>query len=210
MSIKALKTFLTAEINDAKDKGVLFSLHMKATMMKVSDPIIFGHAVRLFFADVFEKHQATFDEIGVDANNGYGNILEKVAGLTAEKRQEIEADFANAISNGPDLAMVNSDKGITNLHVPSDVIIDASMPAMIERQDKCGMQKATHKTPRLLFRIVVTQGFIRPPSIFVKKMVLLTPLQWERFQMWDLWLKKQKNMDRMTKLLKFNPMDVSM
>ena len=131
MSINALRTFLTAEINDAKDKGVLFSLHMKATMMKVSDPIIFGHAVRLFFADVFEKHQATFDEIGVDANNGYGNVLEKVAGLAAEKRQEIEADFANAITNGPDLAMVNSDKGITNLHVPSDVIIDASMPAMI-------------------------------------------------------------------------------
>ena len=131
MSIQALRTFLTAEINDAKDKGVLFSLHMKATMMKVSDPIIFGHAVRLFFADVFEKHQTTFDEIGVDANNGYGNVLEKVAGLAADKRQEIEADFANAISKGPDLAMVNSDKGITNLHVPSDVIIDASMPAMI-------------------------------------------------------------------------------
>jgi isocitrate dehydrogenase len=131
MSIKALKTFLTTEINDAKEKGVLFSLHMKATMMKVSDPIIFGHAVRLFFADVFKKHQTTFDEIGVDANNGYGNILEKVAGLAANKRQEIETDFANAITNGPDLAMVNSDKGITNLHVPSDVIIDASMPAMI-------------------------------------------------------------------------------
>jgi len=131
MSIQALRTFLTTEINDAKDKGVLFSLHMKATMMKVSDPIIFGHAVRLFFADVFEKHQATFDEIGVDANNGYGNVLEKVAGLAADKRQEIETDFANAITNGPDLAMVNSDKGITNLHVPSDVIIDASMPAMI-------------------------------------------------------------------------------
>ena len=131
MSVKALKTFLTAEIKDAKANGVLFSLHMKATMMKVSDPIIFGHAVRLFFADVFEKHQTTFDAIGVDANNGYGNILEKVSGLSAEKRQEIEADFTNAITNGPDLAMVNSDKGITNLHVPSDVIIDASMPAMI-------------------------------------------------------------------------------
>jgi isocitrate dehydrogenase len=131
MSVKALKAFLTAEIKDAKANGVLFSLHMKATMMKVSDPIIFGHAVRLFFAVVFEKHQATFDAIGVDANNGYGNILEKVSGLSAEKRQEIEADFTNAIINGPDLAMVNSDKGITNLHVPSDVIIDASMPAMI-------------------------------------------------------------------------------
>ena len=131
MSVQSLKTFLTAEIEDAKANGVLFSLHMKATMMKVSDPIIFGHAVRLFFADVFEKHQPTFDEIGVDANNGYGNILEKVSRLSSEKREEIEADFANAITNGPDLAMVNSEKGITNLHVPSDIIIDASMPAMI-------------------------------------------------------------------------------
>ncbi|MDG2498491.1 MAG: NADP-dependent isocitrate dehydrogenase [Flavobacteriaceae bacterium] len=131
MSVQSLKTFLTAEIEDAKAKGVLFSLHMKATMMKVSDPIIFGHAVRLFFADVFKKHQATFDEIGVDANNGYGNILEKVSKLSPKKREEIEADFANAITNGPDLAMVNSEKGITNLHVPSDIIIDASMPAMI-------------------------------------------------------------------------------
>lgn len=131
MSVQSLKTFLTAEIEDAKANGVLFSLHMKATMMKVSDPIIFGHAVRLFFADVFEKHQPIFDEIGVDANNGYGNILEKVSRLSSEKREEIEADFANAITNGPDLAMVNSEKGITNLHVPSDIIIDASMPAMI-------------------------------------------------------------------------------
>ena len=131
MSLQALKSFLAAEIQNAKAQGVLLSLHMKATMMKVSDPIIFGHAVRIFFADVFEKHQAIFDEIGVDANNGYGNVLEKVAGLPTEKRQEIEADFAAALSNGPDLAMVNSDKGITNLHVPSHVIIDASMPAMI-------------------------------------------------------------------------------
>lgn len=131
MSVKALKAFLTAEIKDAKANGVLFSLHMKATMMKVSDPIIFGHAVKLFFADVFEKHQATLDEIGVNPNNGYGNILEKIAGLSDDKRQEIESDFVSAINNGPDLAMVNSEKGITNLHVPSDVIIDASMPAMI-------------------------------------------------------------------------------
>jgi isocitrate dehydrogenase len=131
MSLQALKAFLSTEIANAKEQGVLFSLHMKATMMKVSDPIIFGHAVKLFFADVFKKHQATFDEIGMNANNGYGNILEKVAALPADKRQEIEADFDTALKNGPDLAMVNSDKGITNLHVPSHVIIDASMPAMI-------------------------------------------------------------------------------
>jgi isocitrate dehydrogenase len=131
MNLNALKSFLIAEIKDAKDKGVLLSLHMKATMMKVSDPIIFGHAVKLFFSDVFEKHQVIFDEIGINTNNGYGNVLEKVAGLETKKRQEIEADFKAAILNGPDLAMVNSDKGITNLHVPSHVIIDASMPAMI-------------------------------------------------------------------------------
>jgi len=131
MNLNALKSFLIAEIKDAKDTGVLLSLHMKATMMKVSDPIIFGHAVKLFFSDVFEKHQVLFDEIGINTNNGYGNVLEKVAGLETKKRQEIEADFKAAIVNGPDLAMVNSDKGITNLHVPSHVIIDASMPAMI-------------------------------------------------------------------------------
>ena len=131
MNIQALKSFLTAEIKDAKDKDVLLSLHMKATMMKVSDPIIFGHVVKLFFSDVFKKHQVLFDEIGINTNNGYGNILEKVAELETAKRQEIEADFEVAIANGPGLAMVNSEKGITNLHVPSHVIIDASMPAMI-------------------------------------------------------------------------------
>ena len=131
MNLRSLKNFLVSEIKDAKEQGVLLSLHMKATMMKVSDPIIFGHAVKIFFADVFKKHETVFNEIGVDAYNGYGNILEKVAKLEADKRQEIEADFEAAITNGPDLAMVNSDKGITNLHVPSHVIIDASMPAMI-------------------------------------------------------------------------------
>ena len=131
MNLRSLKNFLVSEIKDAKEQGVLLSLHMKATMMKVSDPIIFGHAVKIFFADVFEKHEDIFNEIGVDANNGYGNILEKVSKLDTDKRKEIEADFEAAIVNGPDLAMVNSDKGITNLHVPSHVIIDASMPAMI-------------------------------------------------------------------------------
>ena len=131
MNLQSLKNFLAREIKNAKEQGVLLSLHMKATMMKVSDPIIFGHAVKIFFADVFEKHEDIFNEIGVDANNGYGNILEKVSKLDTDKRKEIEADFEAAIVNGPDLAMVNSDKGITNLHVPSHVIIDASMPAMI-------------------------------------------------------------------------------
>ena len=131
MQKNALLRFLEAQIEDAKDKGVLFSLHMKATMMKVSDPIIFGHAVRVFFKDVFAKHTKTFNEIGVDVNNGFGNLLANLSEVSEEKRNEILADIEACYKNNPDLAMVNSDKGITNLHVPSDVIIDASMPAMI-------------------------------------------------------------------------------
>ena len=131
LSKKALIAFLEAQYNDALDKKILFSLHMKATMMKVSDPIIFGHAVRVFFADLFEKHGETFKKIGADVNNGLGNLLGKLSNLPKEKSDEIKADIKYALDNGPELAMVNSDKGITNLHVPSDVIIDASMPAMI-------------------------------------------------------------------------------
>ena len=131
LSKKALITFLEEQYKDALDKNILFSLHMKATMMKVSDPIIFGHAVRVFFADLFKKHGKTFKEIGADVNNGLGNLLGKLNELTKEKSDEIKADIQYALNNGPELAMVNSDKGITNLHVPSDVIIDASMPAMI-------------------------------------------------------------------------------
>ncbi|CAM1346600.1 NADP-dependent isocitrate dehydrogenase [Tenacibaculum crassostreae] len=131
MSKKALLTFLDEQVNDARDKGVLFSLHMKATMMKVSDPIIFGHAVRVFFKDLFAKHSETFKEIGVDVNNGFGNLVSNLEELSADKKAKILADIETIYANNPDLAMVNSDKGITNLHVPSDVIIDASMPAMI-------------------------------------------------------------------------------
>lgn len=131
LSKKALIDFLKKQVQDAKDKGVLFSLHMKATMMKVSDPIIFGYAVKVFFEDVFSKHQALFDTLKVDVNNGFGDLLHKIAQLPQKQREEIESDIASVFSNGPALAMVNSDKGITNLHVPSDVIIDASIPAMI-------------------------------------------------------------------------------
>ncbi len=131
MSKRALITFLKEQIADAKVKEVLFSLHMKATMMKVSDPIIFGHAVSVFFADLLAKHRATFSKIGVNLNNGFGNLISNLDRLDDDKKAEIEKDVATALENGPDLAMVNSDKGITNLHVPSDVIIDASMPAMI-------------------------------------------------------------------------------
>jgi isocitrate dehydrogenase len=131
MNKAKLLCFLEEQINAAKKEGVLFSLHMKATMMKVSDPIIFGHCVRVFFKDLFAKHEATFNELVVDVNNGFGDLLGKITSLPDAKRSEIEADIDSAFANGPDLAMVNSDKGITNLHVPSDIIIDASMPAMI-------------------------------------------------------------------------------
>ncbi|SFU46155.1 isocitrate dehydrogenase [Pustulibacterium marinum] len=129
MSMGKLKTFIAKEVADAKASGVLFSVHMKATMMKVSDPLIFGAFVEVYFKDVFEKYAALFKELGIDTKNGLGDVYAKIDGH--EKQAEVEAALAAAITNGPDLAMVNSDKGITNLHVPSDVIIDASMPAMI-------------------------------------------------------------------------------
>ena len=131
MSVRALDAFLEKEVAEARRLGVLFSLHLKATMMKVSDPIIFGHAVKVFFKDVFSKHGTVIAELGVNVNNGFGNLLEAIQKLPDTKRAEIESDIQAAYKNLPELAMVNSSKGITNLHVPSDVIIDASMPAMI-------------------------------------------------------------------------------
>tara|TARA_R110002049_G_scaffold308770_1_gene513998 strand:+ start:9924 stop:12134 length:2211 start_codon:yes stop_codon:yes gene_type:complete len=136
MSKKALLSFLEEQIADAKAKGVLLSLHMKATMMKVSDPIIFGHAVKVFFKSVFEKHAQTLESVGVDVTSGFGNLLEHIQELPEAKRKDIEADIEAAYQNGPALAMVNSEKSITNLNVPSDVIIDASMPAMIRTSGK--------------------------------------------------------------------------
>ena len=136
MSKKSLMGFLEAHVKEAKAQGILFSLHMKATMMKVSDPIIFGLAVRVFFKTLFEKHSKTLHDLGVDVNNGFGDLLAKIENLPAAKKAEIEADIARCYEEGPQLAMVNSDKGITNLHVPSDVIIDASMPAMIRSSGK--------------------------------------------------------------------------
>jgi len=131
MSKKALVAFLQEQVDDAKEKEVLFSLHMKATMMKVSDPIIFGHCVRVFFDDVFTKHEALFQELGVEPNNGFGDVLAKIASLPEDQRAAIEKDIQTVFDTGPDIAMVDSDRGITNLHVPSDIIIDASMPPMI-------------------------------------------------------------------------------
>ena len=131
MSRKDLVRFLEAQMTEAKGQGLLFSLHMKATMMKVSDPIIFGACVEVFFKDLVSKYASELDQMGVDFRNGFGDLMARMEELAPETRASIEADIAAAFSKGPDLAMVNSDKGITNLHVPSDIIIDASMPAMI-------------------------------------------------------------------------------
>ena len=131
MNCSALRAFYETQLEKAKNEGTLFSLHLKATMMKVSDPILFGHAVSVYYKDVFEKHAAVFDDLGIDPNNGIGEVYTKIARLPETQRAEIEADIEACYTHRPDLAMVNSDRGITNLHVPSDVIIDASMPAAI-------------------------------------------------------------------------------
>ena len=151
MSIKALRKFMKEAIQRAKDEGVLFSLHMKATMMKVSDPIIFGHCVTVFFEDAFNKHADTFKEIGVNPNNGLGDVYAKIKGLPEDKQKEIEADIKACLDNGPEMAMVDSDKGITNLHVPSDIIIDASMAASIRTSGKMwGPDGKEHDTLALI------------------------------------------------------------
>ena len=150
MSVCTLRAFYEAEIQDAKEKDVLFSLHLKATMMKVSDPILFGHAVSVYFKEAIEKHAALFAELGVDLNNGLGDVYAKIQSLPETQREQIEADIAACYKTRPDLAMVNSDRGITNLHVPSDVIIDASMPAAIRASGQMwgpdGAQKDTKFT----------------------------------------------------------------
>ncbi len=131
MRKKALRDFLEKQVEDAKEKDILFSVHLKATMMKVSDPIIFGHVVSVYFKDIFEKHKETFKELGISPNNGLGELYSKIEELPDEKQNEIKDDIKKCYEKRPDLAMVNSDEGITNLHVPSDIIIDASMPAAI-------------------------------------------------------------------------------
>ena len=147
MSKSALVEFFETEINKAKDEDVLLSLHLKATMMKVSDPIMFGHCVKVFYKDVFAKHAATFEQLGVNADNGIGDVYAKIARLPADKKAEIEADLAAVYETRPEMAMVDSDNGITNLHVPSDVIIDASMPAALRASGQMwgpdGKQKDT-------------------------------------------------------------------
>ena len=147
----ALVAFLDEQVKDAKAKEVLFSLHLKATMMKVSDPIIFGEAVRVYFKDLFDKYGDTFKALDVNVNNGFSNLLTKIQELPDDKRQAIEADIANIYKRNPGLAMVNSEKGITNLHVPSDVIVDASMPAMIRNSGKMwGADHELHDTKAVI------------------------------------------------------------
>ncbi len=147
MSCKALRQFIKESMERAKSEGVLLSLHMKATMMKVSDPIIFGHGVTVVFADVFEKHEKFFKDLGINPNNGLGDVYAKTKDLPAGQKEEIEADIKACIANGPELAMVDSDKGITNFHVPSDIIIDASMAAAIRNSGKMwGADGAEHDT----------------------------------------------------------------
>ena len=168
-SIKELISFLEYQIQDAKKKNVLFSLHLKATMMKVSDPIIFGHAVKVFFKDLFNKHAETFRNIGVDVNNGFGDLLSNLKKLTIDKREEIETDIKIIMQNSPELAMVNSDKGITNLHVPSDIIIDASMPAMIRNSGKMWDVKGELKDTKAVIPDSSYAGIYRVTINFCKK-----------------------------------------
>ena len=136
MNVNALQNFYRAEIADAKKRGILFSLHLKATMMKISDPVLFGYGVKTFFEDLFTKHQETFTDIGFNPNDGIGDLLTKIETLPKNTREKILSDIALCLDEQPELHMVNSDKGITNLHVPNDVIIDASMPAIIRNGGK--------------------------------------------------------------------------
>jgi isocitrate dehydrogenase len=151
ISRRALRAFYEEQMIAAKKQGVLLSLHLKATMMKISDPIMFGDAVTVYFKDVFEKHAAVIKELGVNVNNGLGDLYAKIAKLPDATRAEIEADINNTYKIRPELAMVNSDKGITNLHVPSDVIVDASMPAMIRDSGKMwGVDGKLHDTKAMI------------------------------------------------------------
>ena len=169
MKAKSLRNFLKREVEDAKAKDVLFSIHLKATMMKVSDPIIFGHAVSVYLADVFEKHGAILDELGVNPNNGIGTLEAKLATLPADKRAEIEADIAACYNYRPAMAMVNSDKGITNLHVPSDVIIDASMPAAIRASGQMWGPDGNQKDTKYVIPDRSYAGIYREVVDFCKK-----------------------------------------
>ena len=185
MSPKALRAFFAEQIEAAKKEGVLFSLHVKATMMKIADPIVFGHAVSVFFADVIEKHAATLKRLGVNLNNGFGDLLTKIETLPEAEKKAIKDDIAAEYAKRPGLAMVNSDKGITGLHVPSDFIIDASMPAMIrEVRPHVGprRQAARHhgRDPGSRLR----DGCFRRSSRTARPTARSIPRPWARFRTW--------------------------
>ena len=203
MSKSALLQFLKEQVKDAKEKNVLFSVHLKATMMKVSDPIIFGHVVETFLKPVFVKYSDTFEQLGVNPNDGLEVLYAKLEKLSEDKKSPIVQDINTVLDNGPDLAMVNSDKGITNLHVPSDIIIDASMPAMIRNSGQMwnaeGKSQDTKAVPE----------FTQLQLIFAKSTVPLTQPPWVQFQMLGLWHKRPKSMGLMTRLLKFRHPEVS-
>jgi isocitrate dehydrogenase len=176
MSLGKLKSFLAKELADAKEKDLLFSIHLKATMMKVSDPILFGAAVSVFFKDVFEKHAAVFDQLNVNPNNGVGDLLLKLEGLDSAKKAEILADIDATYANNPALAMVNSDKGITNLHVPSDVIIDASMPAAIRTSGQMWGPDGKGKDTKYVIPDRCYSGIYQVVIDFCKKNGALNPV----------------------------------
>lgn len=169
MNKNALYRFIEAEIDSAKQQDVLFSVHLKATMMKVSDPIIFGHVVAVFYKDVFEKHATLFEKIGVDVRNGLGDVYDKIASLPADKQAEIEADIEAVYATQPDIAMVDSDKGITNLHIPSDVIVDASMPAMIRSSGQMWNKEGKQQDTKALIPDRCYAGIYQKTIDFCKK-----------------------------------------
>ena len=175
MSQNALRTYLAQEIQDAKAEDVLLSVHLKATMMKVSDPIIFGNVVAVYFKDLFEKQAATFNELGINPNNGLGDLYAKIEGLEASKKAEIEADIEATYAKNPELAMVNSEKGITNLHVPSDVIVDASVPAAIRTSGKMWDKNGKLKDTKMIIPDRCYAGVYQAVIDFCKKNGALDP-----------------------------------
>ena len=198
-----LRQFIAAEIEDAKEQGVLFSLHMKATMMKVSDPIIFGHVVEVFYQEVFAKHADLFAELGVDANNGIGDVYSKIASLDADKQAEIKADIDAVYATRPDLAMVDSDKGITNLHVPSDVIIDASMPAMIRGSGQMWNAQGKQQDTKAVIPDRCYAGVYQAAIEFCKENGAFDPTTMGTVPNVGLMAQKLKNMARMIRHLRW-------
>ena len=185
LNLGALKAFYAAEMDKAKAEGVLFSVHLKATMMKVSDPVIFGAVVSVYYRESFAKHAALLKKIGFNPNNGLGDLYAKLEKVKAEEKMALLEDMCEEAALRPELAMVDSDKGITNLHVPSDVIIDASMPAMIRVGGKMWDAKGNKRDTLALIPDRVMLPFIKKPLPFVKNMVLWTLPLWDPFRMWD-------------------------